>query len=152
MISPTLLGLVDSYGLLGIMLITTFSYSIIPFPSEAAVALGATYFNPIVVFFFALLGSTLGVSINYYIGKKGILLFKKTSTSKTKQKARALFTKYGTLSILFFSWLPLIGDPLTLLAGSFRMNYPKFLIYSTIPRAFYLSLSIWAGIRIESLL
>lgn len=43
------------------------------------------------------------------------------------EKARGYYQKYGIFS-LFFSWLPIIGDPLCLIAGIMRINFWPFLL------------------------
>ena len=40
-------------------------------------------------------------------------------------KARKLYGKYGTWSLLL-SWLPVVGDPLCLVAGIFRISFIRF--------------------------
>ena len=41
------------------------------------------------------------------------------------------FNKFGKWSLLF-AWVPVIGDPLTLVAGLFRVKFTEFLILVTI--------------------
>jgi membrane protein YqaA with SNARE-associated domain len=42
-----------------------------------------------------------------------------------------MFKKYGAWSLLF-SWVPIIGDPLTFVSGVFKTNFTKFLILVSI--------------------
>ena len=44
---------------------------------------------------------------------------------KQVMRARKQYEKYGSWS-LFFSWVPVIGDPLCLVAGIFRINFLWF--------------------------
>ncbi|MCW8330621.1 DedA family protein [Photobacterium sp. SDRW27] len=67
----------------------------------------------------ATLGNTLGGMTNYWLGR---LLPDKTSDEKHGHKALQWLKKYGYWS-LFFSWLPIIGDPLCLAAGWLRMRH-----------------------------
>ena len=41
-------------------------------------------------------------------------------------KAQKIYQKYGYWS-LFLSWLPIIGDPITLIAGLLKENFWRFL-------------------------
>ena len=41
------------------------------------------------------------------------------------------FNKFGVWSLLF-TWIPVIGDPLTLVAGILRVNFLLFIILVTI--------------------
>ncbi|MGF1756380.1 DedA family protein [Photobacterium sagamiensis] len=67
----------------------------------------------------ATLGNTLGGMTNYWLGR---LLPDKTSEQKHGRKAIEWLKKYGYWT-LFFSWLPVIGDPLCLAAGWLRMRH-----------------------------
>lgn len=41
------------------------------------------------------------------------------------EKAQRLYEKYGSWSLLL-SWLPVVGDPLCLVAGAFRVSFLRF--------------------------
>ncbi|PJC85966.1 hypothetical protein CSW98_13100 [Vibrio sp. HA2012] len=72
----------------------------------------------------AALGNTLGGMINYLIG---LWLPNRTQKKKYGHKALVWLNKHGYFA-LFFSWLPLVGDPLCLAAGWLRMRcLPCFL-------------------------
>ena len=49
------------------------------------------------------------------------------------ERARRQYQRYGKWSLLL-SWLPLIGDPLTVVAGVMREPFPVFLILVTIAK------------------
>ena len=140
-----LTSLIENYGLLGIFIGTFLSYSILPLPSEPILILGINFFNPYAVLFVSLLGSTLGSISNYFIGLRGIRTFLIKRASKKEKKARKLFKKWGPISIVLFSWLPIIGDPLFIIAGTLKMKFWKFLLYSTLGKLWYFILLIWFG-------
>ncbi|HHD79260.1 MAG TPA: DedA family protein, partial [Epsilonproteobacteria bacterium] len=48
-------------------------------------------------------------------------------SAKKMQKARAFFDKYGGWSLLL-SWAPIVGDPLTFIAGVLRYNFTLFVL------------------------
>jgi membrane protein YqaA with SNARE-associated domain len=105
--------------------------TILPFSSEAAL-LGALALNldTTLILISASLGNVLAITLNYFLG----LYFSekvdhKLSSSKSGVKAKKLFEKYGLYS-LFLTPLPIIGDPLTLLAGIMRINFITFFIIS----------------------
>jgi len=80
--------------------------------------------------FFASFGNILAIVFNYFLG---FLLYEKThlnlQKSKFGTKALDYGHKYGYYA-LFLSWLPVIGDPITLVAGLLRLNFLYFLIIS----------------------
>jgi membrane protein YqaA with SNARE-associated domain len=44
------------------------------------------------------------------------------------------YKKFGVWSLLF-AWLPVIGDPLTLVAGALRVNWLTFVVLVTLGKA-----------------
>ncbi len=90
-----------------------------------ALSEGMTFFHAML---FASLGNVLAIILNYFLG---FWLYEKTKTrlfsSKVGTKAHEYGEKYGYL-ILLFSWLPVIGDPLTLVAGVVRLKFVWFVV------------------------
>lgn len=78
--------------------------------------------------FFASAGNLLAITANYLFG---YWLYEKTRTklvsSKTGAKSLEYGHKYGYF-ILLFSWLPVLGDPLTLVAGVLRLRFVWFVL------------------------
>jgi membrane protein YqaA with SNARE-associated domain len=77
----------------------------------------------------ATFGNVLGSVLNYWLGLKGEeYLEKKSYINKEKiTKAKTFFYKYGAISLLL-SWMPVIGDPLTFIAGVLKYDFKKFLL------------------------
>jgi membrane protein YqaA with SNARE-associated domain len=69
------------------------------------------------------------------LGKKGEEFLEKKSLVKSKYitKSKNYFQKYGFLT-LFLSWMPIIGDPITFIAGVLKYNFKKFLLIVTIAK------------------
>jgi membrane protein YqaA with SNARE-associated domain len=74
-------------------------------------------------------GNILGSVINYFLGRY-LISFQGKKWFPFKdvviQRSSRMFNKYGKFSLLF-AWLPVIGDPLTLVAGVLRVNFWVFL-------------------------
>ena len=109
--------------------------TILPFSSEVVlVGLSASSGEKIPLLVVASFGNVLGSSFNWVLGKYTRNLETKKwfpfSTNQL-QKASFWFTKYGKWSLLF-AWLPIIGDPLTFIAGVVRLHFVPFLILVTI--------------------
>jgi len=120
--------------------------TILPFSSEAAFVVALKSDIPLLsAMLSASSGNVLAIILNYYLGyflyeKTKIKLFK----SKTGKKAYTLGHKYGYFALLF-SWLPLIGDPLTVVAGLVRLQFVWFVIIAgslRVARYYFLSLMI----------
>jgi len=128
---------VESY--LGLFLSTLLAATIIPFSSE--VLLGAmeasNTFNTLVLFGVASIGNTLGSVVNWTLGRfclhwqnRRWFPFK----SNNLEHASHWFNRYGKWSLLL-AWVPIIGDPLTFVAGVLRVSFPFFLILVAISKA-----------------
>lgn len=113
------------------LFITAFiSATLFPLGSEALLIYDITQgHNIYLLLFFATIGNSLGSVINYFLGLKGeeYLINKKLLNEKYISKTKTYFDKYGFWSILF-SWLPIIGDPITFVAGILKYDFRKFLI------------------------
>lgn len=106
------------------------SATLLPGGSEALfVYLLSENLSPLFLLLLATLGNTLGAFFNFGLGKYASIfaLSKGYMSEKYLQKASSLFEKYGAVSLLF-SWLPIIGDPLTFVAGMVRYPWWKFLL------------------------
>ena len=106
------------------------SATLFPLGSEALLIYDITQgHNIYLLLFFATFGNSLGSVVNYFLGLKGeeYLINKKLLNEKYILKAKTYFDKYGDWSILF-SWLPIIGDPITFVAGVLKYDFKKFLI------------------------
>lgn len=105
------------------------SATLFPLGSEALLIYNIKEgYNIYLLLLFATLGNSLGSVINYFLGLKGEEYLLKKSLIKEKYiiKSKAYFDKYGAWSILF-SWLPIIGDPITFVAGILKYDFKKFL-------------------------
>lgn len=113
------------------LFLTSFaSATLLPGGSEALfIYLLSEHLSPTLLLAIATLGNTLGSFINYILGKYAtdFALSKGSMKEKHLIKASSVFEKYGAWSLLF-SWLPIIGDPLTFVAGIVRYSWWKFLM------------------------
>jgi len=121
------------YGLLGLFFNGMFS-SFIPIPTEvttSALLLGGI--NPIDVFLVLTTSSIIGGYIAYYIGYNGRLLRKlRKPSEKHERKSVSIMSKYGWSTVIFFSpWIPIIGDVVSIVAGTKRYSIVKYSIMMT---------------------
>lgn len=111
-----------------LFLTSLISATLFPLGSEALLVYDITQgYDLSLLLFFATLGNSLGSCINYYLGLKGEeFLEKKKYLKKEKiDKYKRLFDKYGGYSLLL-SWMPIIGDPLTFIAGILKFDIKYF--------------------------
>ncbi len=108
--------------------------TILPLSSEVVLSfLLLKDLNPIILVSIATFGNVLGSFVNYAIGFWGSLFIIKNILKTSEDdffKAKQRFKKYGVFS-LFFAWVPIIGDTLTVVAGALKINILIFLILIT---------------------
>ena len=113
--------------------------TIIPMQSEAVlVGLLATSEQPaMMLILVATVGNVLGAVINWWLGRY-LLNFqgKRWFPSSQSQISRAQiwYRRYGRWTLLG-SWLPLVGDPITVVAGVMREPLISFLLLVSFAKA-----------------
>ena len=102
------------------------SATLLPGGSEALLLYDISQnYNLALLIICATIGNTLGSLVNYVIGFKGVDYF--LSKEKQLEKATGYFDRYGAWALLL-SWVPIIGDPLTLVAGVLKYDVKKFIM------------------------
>jgi len=103
--------------------------TIFPFSSEAAFFVALQNDMPLLnAMLSASIGNVLAIVLNYYLGYFLYIKTKKKLLSSHFGKKAYLFThRYGYFTLLL-SWLPIIGDPLTITAGLLRLKFVYFLL------------------------
>ncbi len=143
------------WGLLGVTAATALSDSIVPVPAWPVIGIAVKFFDPVLVFFAALAGSMIGMTTNYYIGYKGIRNWLVCRNPKEEKKARKWFDKWGVIVLLTLTWIPFIGDPITIVAGTLRMPFKKFFAYILVAKIWTIAAIItiaWFGLNAFGLL
>lgn len=141
----TLLGNLN-YGT--ILLLMLLESTVIPVPSELVVAPAAYHaasgqLNVVLVVLFATIGADLGASINYfvalYVGRPVIYKFANSKWGKMcllnqekVEKSEHYFDDHGIMATLTGRLVPGIRHLISIPAGLARMNYWKFLLYTTL--------------------
>lgn len=77
-------------------------------------------------------GNVLGSCINYAIGRfvANTEWFRRIASDKRQLQAENWYRRYGRWSLLG-SWIPVVGDPLTAVAGALREPFAVFLVLVT---------------------
>jgi len=121
-----------------LLLFSFLAATILPFSSE--ILLSTMYmtgsFQTLNLLVIASLGNISGSIVNWYLGKK-INLYQKKKwfpvSSDRLKKSEYYFQKYGLWSLLL-SWVPIIGDPITLFAGILNVRFQIFVILVSISK------------------
>ena len=131
-----------------ILLLMLLESTVVPVPSELVVAPAAYHaagghLNVVLVVLFATIGADIGASINYlvalYVGRPVIYKFANSRWGKMcllnqekVEKSERYFDDHGIVATLTGRLIPGIRHLISLPAGLARMNYWKFLLYTTI--------------------
>ena len=123
---------------LGMFATALLAATVIPAQSEAALAaLLVAGQQPVwALVTVASIGNVLGSTINWMLGR-GIETFRHArwfpASEAQLERAQGWYQRWGKWSLLA-SWVPIIGDPLTLAAGLMREPLPVFLTLVTIAK------------------
>ena len=117
---------------LSLFAISFLAATILPFSSELTLAglIATSNYDSLLLLIAASIGNILGSVINWILGfysrnltTKKWFPFKETQIERSSQ----WFRKFGKWALLF-AWVPIIGDPLTLVAGLLRVRFLDFII------------------------
>lgn len=122
-------------GYIGLFIAAFLAATILPLSSELVLtALLLNGFSPELLVIVATVGNVLGSLTNYGLGywaSKTVIQKWLRMTESEFVRAEERFKKYGIVALLF-AWVPVIGDPLTVMAGILRIRLLWFLILVTI--------------------
>ena len=122
------------FGYFGLFTAAFLAATILPLGSElvlGALLLGGL--SPVGLVTVATVGNVLGSLTNYALGywaSKGVIQKWLKMSDEEFLKAEQRFTRYGIASLLF-AWVPVIGDPLTVMAGILRIRLRWFVLLVT---------------------
>lgn len=121
-------------GHVGLFIAAFLAATILPLSSEIVLsALLLNGLSPITLVVIATTGNVLGSLTNYALGYWASLVAVKKWLRMSEEdfvRAEQRFVKYGLFS-LCFAWVPIVGDPLTVIAGVLRVRLQWFLILVT---------------------
>ncbi|MEC5396872.1 YqaA family protein [Uliginosibacterium sp. H1] len=119
-------------ALLTLFLAALIAATLLPTSSEAVLAalLAQGDITPALLIAVAALGNTLGSIINWALGRF-LLHYRERRwfpvSAAQLDKATHHYRRWGDWSLLF-SWVPVVGDPLTFVAGVLRVPFWRFLL------------------------
>lgn len=122
----------------GLFTVAFIAATVLPMQSEAVLAgllLGSS-FSPAILITVASIGNVLGSIVNWLLGR-GIDRFRDRrwfpASGAELDRAASWYQRYGKWTLLL-SWVPIIGDPLTVIAGVLREPLLSFVILVAIAK------------------
>ena len=123
------------FGYFGLLVSAFLAATILPLSSELVLgALLLKGLSPVALIATATIGNVLGSLVNYALGywaSQEVIKRWLKMTDDDFANAQHRFEKYGLVT-LCFSWVPIIGDPLTVMAGILRVRLIWFLLLVTV--------------------
>ena len=122
----------------GLFLVAFLAATVLPAQSEVGLAglLLSEDYSLVVLVAVASAGNTLGAVVNWVLGR-GIDRFSDRPWFPVKperlERATRWYHRYGRWSLLL-SWAPIVGDPLTVVAGVLREPFVSFLVLVTLAK------------------
>jgi membrane protein YqaA with SNARE-associated domain len=125
-----------AYG--GLFLAAFLAATLLPAQSETVLVglLLTERYSVIGLLAVASLGNVLGSVVNYGLGQTAVRFRDRRwfpAKPETLERASGWYRKYGRWSLLL-SWVPIIGDPLTVAAGVLREPIWSFVILVTLAK------------------
>ena len=128
---------------------TTFSFlfgaaTLLPLQSEAVlVIVGSDAVSSVLLVAVASLGNILGSCVNWWLGLKVEQYKNKNGfPSQSKRCCRRRHLSKIWFWSLLLSWVPIIGDPITLIAGLLKKNFVRFVVMVSIAKIGTLSFCV----------
>ncbi len=134
-----------------LFLLALISSTLFPGGSEAYLLyrLQETQSNAFALVAIASIGNILGSVITYYMGRLAQHLGHDAIERRFRisaahiSQAEAHFQRYGLFALLF-AWLPIIGDPLCLVAGLLRYSIVYFILIVSLGKIARYAILAWA--------
>ncbi|KAA0891278.1 YqaA family protein [Oryzomonas rubra] len=107
-------------------------------------------YEPLTAVATATAGNYLGAVTTWLIGMYGGRWLIETVlriSQEQEERARSRYRRYGAFS-LFFSWLPVIGDPLCMVGGMMRINFGLFSVLVASGKLLRYAVTAWITLRI----
>jgi len=157
-ITGFLLGLVESLGPVGVGLSILLETVIPPIPSEAVLGAAGVLIrsgdmNIVPVILFATLGSLLGATFFYWIGRalgprRSHAFLDRLPLVETEDVDRTFqwFEKHGRSAVFFGRMVPIVRSFVSVPAGVVRMPFGQFLLYTAGGSLIWNSLLIGLGV------
>ena len=126
-------------GYLGLFVAAFGAATLLPLQSEAVLVglLLSGHYNLWLLLGIATLGNVLGSLVNWLLGRS-VERFKERRwfpvSTRQLDKARSHYARWGHWTLLL-SWVPIIGDPLTLVAGVMREPLWRFLLLVSVAKS-----------------
>jgi membrane protein YqaA with SNARE-associated domain len=122
----------EAAGYVSLFVSAFLAATVLPLSSEAVLSalVVGDGFDIWLLIALASIGNTLGAVVNWLLGRYCLRWRDRKwfpVSAAALERASRWFSRYGVFSLLF-AWLPVVGDPLTFVAGILRVRFALFLV------------------------
>ena len=122
----------EAAGYVSLFVSAFLAATVLPMSSEAVLSalVVGDGFDLWLLIALASIGNTLGAVVNWLLGRYCLRWRDRKwfpVSAAALERAARWFSRYGVFSLLF-AWLPVVGDPLTFVAGILRVRFALFLV------------------------
>ncbi len=118
---------ISDYGLLELFAVSALS-SVLPIPTEPTIVLLLeAHVNVTLMFVVVFIGSVIGASVGYVLGKYGVRKVIPFHNPEREKRTREWFTRYGAALLFISPWIPFLGDLVPIVAGVEEYRVRRFI-------------------------
>jgi len=133
------------------LFVTAFvSATLWPMGSEAVLLYDITQGHPVLALWgVATVGNTLGATVNYWMGLGGEAMLEERARIRpgALRPIHRYFERYGAMTLLL-SWLPIVGDLFTFVAGIVRYPFWRFVVWVLVAKGGRYAVLVWGVLRV----
>lgn len=97
-----------------------------------------SYYNPLLMLLFGVLGSSLGGIVNWYLGRITISIRKSYHKLENEYTTPKIVRNLLIYAVALLSWVPALGSVIQVLSGYFKLNLSLFTFLTILSNFFYL--------------
>ena len=105
----------------------------------------------LILFLAVLAGDNLNYWIGRFVGPRAFTGEVRWLRREYLERTRAFFQRHGGRTVVLARFVPIVRTFTPFVAGIGAMTYPRFLAYSIVGGAFWVTLLLWAGYRFGNL-
>jgi len=151
---------IDATGYASVFILMIAESMVFPVPSEAVMPFAGFLiesgrFSFIMVILVSTAGSIVGSSLSYYIGFRGgepfvrrfgkYLLLNQDDLDSTIR----FFSRFGEITIFICRFVPVIRHLISIPAGIGKMNFIRFILYTTAGACLWNTFLAWVGFKLR---
>ncbi|WCR57564.1 YqaA family protein [Wolbachia endosymbiont of Ctenocephalides felis wCfeJ] len=97
-----------------------------------------SYYDPLLMLLFGVLGSSIGGIVNWHLGRITISIRKSYHKLEKQYIISKGLRNLLICAVVLLSWMPALGSTIQVLSGYFKLNLSVFTLFTILSNLFYL--------------